>query len=143
VLPTATTIDRPPVDLELSRNRVVLKVSGRDDLALAVRALAVARSVADAGVVPGAGTALRAAAQAREPGTLQDPVTALVHAAVCEPYRRIRLAGGCHGAEISGRDAAGPVETPTDSLATVRGALAHAGASTARYLTGISGPAGA
>ena len=142
VLPTATTIDRPSVDLELSRNRVVLKISGQDDLALAVRALAVARSVADAGVVPGAGAALRAAAQAREPGTMQDPVTALVHAAACEPYRQIQLAGGRHGEETSSRDAAGTVETTADSLATVRGALAHAGASAARYLTGISGFAG-
>lgn len=137
VLPTATTIDRPQVDLELSRNRVMLNVSGRDDVAMAVRALAVARSVADAGVVPSAGAALRAVAQVREPGTMHDPVTTLVRAAAREPYRRIQLAAGCPDEEMSGRHAAETVETTVDSLATVRGALAHAAASAARYLAGI------
>jgi hypothetical protein len=137
VLPTATTIDRPLVDLELSRNRVMLNISGRDDLAMAVRALAVARSAADTGVVPGAGAALRAAVRAREPGMMRDPVAALVHAAACEPYRRIQLAAWRDSVETSGRDAVGTVEKTADSLATVRGALAHAGASAARYLTGM------
>jgi hypothetical protein len=135
VQPTATTIDRPPVDLELSRNRIMLNICGRDDLAMAVRALAVARSVADAGVVPGAGAALRARARAREAGMTQDPVAALVLAAACEPYRRIQLAAGRDSVETG--DAVGTVEAPADSLATVRGALAHAGASAARYLAGI------
>jgi hypothetical protein len=135
VLPTATTIDRLPADLELSRNRVMLNICGRDDAAMAVRALAVARSVADAGVVPSAGAALRAAAG--EPSTEHDPVTALVRAAACEPYRRIQLAAGHHGEKTSGPDTARMVETTADSLATVRGALAHAAASAARYLAGI------
>ena len=137
VLPTATTIDRPPVDLKLSRNRVMLNISGRDDLAMAVRALAVARSVADAGVVPSAGAALRTAVEVRETGMGQDPVAALVGAAACEPYRRIQLAARRDAMGASGQGAPGTVEATADSLATVRGALAHAAASAARYLAGI------
>ena len=132
VLPTATTIDRPHADLELSRNRITLNVADRDgpgNMATAVRALAVARSVADAGVVPGGGAALRAAAALREGGTAPGPVIALVRAAACEPYRRVQL--------ITGEpDTAGPGGVPVDSLATVRGALAHAAATAGRFIAG-------
>ena len=144
VLPTATTIERPAADLELSRNRVTLNVTdgiGQDRMALAVRALAVARSVADAGVVPGAGGALRAAAELPESDTTQDPVTALVRAAASEPYRRLQLsmARGDDGRGRPTRDPANPEVLAVDALATVRGALTHAAATTSRYLTGADG----
>jgi hypothetical protein len=139
VLPTATTIDRPAADLELSRNRVTLNVTDRTDqdhMVVAVRALAVARSVADAGVVLGAGAALRAAAEFRESDTTQDPVTVLVRAAASEPYRRLKLTieRGGDGRGRAGRDPADPEDLAVDSLATVRGALAHAAATASRYL---------
>ena len=139
VLPTATTIDRPAADLELSRNRVTLNVTDRtdeDQMVVAVRALAVARSVADAGVVPGAGAALRAAAEFRESDTTQDPVTVLVRAAAAEPYRRLKLTieHGGDGRGRARRNPADPEDLAVDSLATVRGALAHAAATASRYL---------
>jgi hypothetical protein len=113
--------------LELSRNRVTLNVTdrmGQDYMVLAVRALAVARSVADAGVVPGAGGALRAAAELGESDTTQDPVTVLVRAAAAEPYRRLQFRVERDG------------DLAVDALATVRGALAHAAATASRYLGG-------
>jgi caspase domain-containing protein len=128
VLAETTTIDRPPVDLELSRNRITLLVADPVQFGLAVRALAVARSVAEAGVVPGAGAALHAAARSGEPAAGPRPAgpdtATLVRAAACEPYRRLVQA-----ADPVGRSNA------VDSLATVRGALTHAVASAGRFLT--------
>jgi Caspase domain len=126
VLADATTIDRPAIDLELSRNRVTLAVSDPAQLAIAERALAVARSVAEAGVVGGGGAALYAAAQAQKAGATDGSMAeAVLCAAACEPYRRLQLLS------LSGKDAGRAV----DSLATVRGALTHAVATTARFLS--------
>jgi hypothetical protein len=138
VLSTATTIDRPAVDLNLPRNRITLSVADHGDksqLTLAARALAVARSAADAGVVAGSGAALRAAARLGE-GLGDDPITAIVLAAVAEPDRLLRLAYG-YGSRVPG--AAGPhnmssTVPPVDCLATVRGAFTHAVASASRFL---------
>lgn len=126
VLADATTIDRPPMDLELSRNRVTLTVTDSAQLAIATRALAVTRSVAEAGVVAGGGAALYAVAEAHEAdATGGGMAEAVVCAAACEPYRRLRL--------ISSRSDEGG--EAIDSLATVRGALTHAVATAARYLS--------
>jgi hypothetical protein len=156
VMATATTIDRPAADLKLSRNRITLTIAhpareGR--LALAARALAVARSAADGGVAPGAGAALRAAAHTSQPAaqTSQPPaaqsagpagpdpvVAALIHAAACEPSRLLLLA---RGPQDRPRDrglpgSSGQEAAPTDCLATARGALTHAVATASRYLSG-------
>jgi hypothetical protein len=94
-------------------------------MAAAVRALAVARSVADAGVVPGAGAALHAVARTHDSDEARDPLVAtLVQAAACEPYRRIQLTVGVVGGAV-------------DSVATVRGALGHAAATAGRYLSEV------
>jgi hypothetical protein len=138
VLADATTIDRPPADLELSRNRITLTITDPGLFKLAVRALAVARSVADAGVVVGAGEALYAAAQAQKADTMFDStVEALVCAAACEPYKRLRLfsSRGGQGRETDRQDAADSANEAVDSLATVRGALTHAAATAGRYLS--------
>jgi len=140
VLPTATTIDRPAADLKLSRNRITLTITDPADegrLALAARALAVARSAADAGVVPGWGAALRSAAQSTGPG--QDPaVAALIRAAACEPSRLLQLTHASQGRppDGGGHDSPRRAAPPTDCLATARGALGHAVASASRYLSG-------
>jgi len=136
VLPGTTTIERPLGDLELSRNRITLTIADPSQFAVAVRALAVARSVADAGVVPGAGAALYAVARSHDagggPGASAGPgdpardAAALVRAAACEPYRRLSVISGAAGS---------PDDEAVDSLATVRGALTHAVASTGRYLS--------
>jgi hypothetical protein len=134
VLTNATTIDRPAADLKLSRNRITLTITdpARDGrLALAARALAVARSAADGGVAPGAGAALRAAAQtvhtaAQSAGPVgRDPLVAALHAAACEPARLLHVRGP-----------SGQTAPPTDCLATARGALTHAVATASRYLSG-------
>jgi Caspase domain len=136
VLPDTTTIDRPAANLELSRNRITLTIPGGPDrLQAAVRTLAVARSVSEAGTVPGGGVALRTAVQAMAQGAAPDsPVAALVNAAAVEPYRRLQVSLGGRAepaaAEVDGRDGA-----PVDSLATARGALTHAAATAGRYLS--------
>jgi len=138
VLADATTIDRPPVDLELSRNRVTLTVTDPGLFGVAVRALAVARSVADAGVVLGAGEALYAAAQAQKADAMHDSmVETVVCAAACEPYKRLRLfsSRGGQGRDPGRQDAADSAHEAVDSLATVRGALTHAAATAGRYLS--------
>jgi hypothetical protein len=60
----ATTIERAGTDLELDRSRLTVAVADRESLTIAARALAIARSAADAGVVSGGGLLLDAAAQA-------------------------------------------------------------------------------
>jgi len=130
VLADTTTIDRPPEDLDLSRNRITLTVSDPVQYPVAVRALAVARSVADAGVVPGAGAALHAAAQSHQArvdsGPAHGDAATLVRAAASEPHRRLVLT-----TDPAQRPVPGDV---IDSLATVRGGLAHAVASAGRFL---------
>jgi hypothetical protein len=138
VLPTATTIDQPAVDLMLSRNRITLSVAdhgGEGQLTLAARALAVARSAADAGVVAGSGAALWAAAQlAGSAG--DDPVAAMVSAAAAEPGRLLRLVYGYEGSPAGAREPRPQSQTPpVDCLATVRGAFTHAAATASRSLS--------
>jgi hypothetical protein len=135
VLPETTTIDRPAANLDLSRNRITLTISsGLGRLEAAVRTLAVARSVSEAGPVPGGGTTLRTAVRAleQEAGPASS-VAALVNAAALEPHRRLQVSPGYPG-EPARRDAAGRAGEPIDSLATVRGALTHAAASAGRFL---------
>jgi hypothetical protein len=139
VLPTATTIDRPAMDLRLSRNRITLSVADHGDqgqLTLAARALAVARSATDAGVVGGSGASLRAAAQlAGEPGN--DPIAAMIRAAAAEPERLLRLEHGYESTPPRAGESRtlGQAVPPVDCLATVRGAFTHAVATASRYLS--------
>jgi hypothetical protein len=96
----------------------------------------VVRSVADAGVVPGAGAALYKAAQSGEADAGQDgAVENLVRAAAGEPYKRLlSISSRKYEAGDPDRHAA-PAGGAVDSLATVRGALTHAAATAGRYLT--------
>ena len=120
VLADTTTIERPPTDLEFSRNRLTVTFATPESLAIASRALAVARSVADAGLIAGAGVGLYTAARSGDATT--DAAMALVRTAACTPYRLLRRVLP---------DSPGQA---VDPLATVRGALMHAAASASRYL---------
>ena len=128
MLAGTTTIERPPADLDLARSRLTVTAGSPESFAAATRALRVARSAADAGLVPGCGSALYAAA--RSQGATSTAVSALVTAAACAPYRVLGT-GTRPGADP--RDPRGLAQDP---LATVRGALMHATASARRYLVG-------
>jgi Caspase domain len=126
VLAGTTTIERPPADLDLSKSRLTVSVGAPQSLAVATRTLAVARSAADAGLVPGGGTTLYDAARSQD--ATASAVSALMAAAACAPYRLLKQ---------SADPGSGPQATrwPTlDALATVRGAVMHATASASRYL---------
>jgi len=117
----ATTIERARTDLELERSRLTVAIADPESLTMAARALAIARSAADAGVVGGGGLLLDAAAAQAEAVSPDGVVDALVRAAAREPHKQLR-AVATSGAE------------PVDALATVRGAFVHAIATARRYL---------
>lgn len=117
----ATTIERSPIDLELDRSRLTVAVADPESLTTAARALAIARSAADAGVVIGGGVLLDTAASQAEAVSPGGVVDVLVCAAAREPLRQLRAAAA------SGTE-------PVDVLATVRGTFIHATATARRYL---------
>jgi hypothetical protein len=137
VLPTTTTIDRTSADFKLSRNRITLTVPD-SDVTVARRAIAIARSAADLGVVTGGCASLWQAAQVLSGVTAEDRVSAVVRAAATEPRRRLHLNTGADNDERDSDLPHGDLENrAVDSVATMRGALSHAAASVGRYLSGI------
>jgi len=149
---SSTTIIGIAADAELPRGRMVVRIaSGTEQtsqLALAVRALAIARSIADAGVVGGGGTALfwashevdrtkTAAEWVR--GPLAEPLRQIIRNAGRDPDdvcgQIVNSADRAVGFDMrTGRVTSMPVIGVLDSVATVRGALGHAVATVSRYL---------
>lgn len=149
---SATTIIGIADDAESTRGRIIVRVAGPEQgsqLALAVRALAITRSIADAGVVAGGGAALFWVS--REVGHTNIE-SEWVRRLFAEPLRQIiRNAGHdpddvCRQIVNSGDPAVGfdlrtrrvtsmPRVGVLDSVATIRGAIGHATATMSRYLT--------
>lgn len=122
-----TTIEISGVDLQLARNRIVLVIESPDHdgrHSLAIRALAVAQSAAQLGVVPGGGRHMAAVASTLRDGTGGASSADLVSGALSEPLRVLR--------ELEGDEPAG--DAPLDSRATLRGAVSQAAATLGAFL---------
>ena len=128
MLAESTTIDRPSLSLDVGQSRQIVRVdpSTDENMAIAVRALAVARAATHGPVVPDGPGLLSRVAQTGSPESAPDDLTTavrdIVRRAAAEPERRI---------------GASPTDTSShrgDCVTTVGGAISHAAASARRFL---------